>query len=455
MLSTLLLFAIPHDAAAIESVVKAEMERQGIPGISVLVKRGDDVVLRSAYGVANVELEVPARPENVYNAGSITKTFTALTVMSLVEEGKLSLDENVSKHVSRAPETWSEITVKNLLSHTSGIPEYALIPGLGLIEEYTRDFWWEKIGPLPLDFKTGTRFAYSNSNFTVLSEIIEKVSGKSYYDSVRERVIDKIGLKDTKFRQTNEIVPRLATGYFKTGEGMIVSPSEASSSAYGAGGIVTCVDDLAAFLAAVGAGRVVSRETLRQMQTANRTADGRKTIYGLGWFVRDLSGHPMVSHAGNTAGYSASMAYFPDEDLTVCVMGNVYAFSGDNLAIAIARAIEPELRPLKLAPKTDPEPALTKTLFSAFSGLTEGKTDSEVLDADYRAQFETGRGRMSLGGFAQYKDYEGPQFLDRKPEEPDTLYSYRIKKGDRSFRVVFTVTKDRKVFAVSVQREEG
>jgi CubicO group peptidase (beta-lactamase class C family) len=455
MLSTLLLFAIGQDAAAIEQVVKAEMASQGIPGLSILVQRGDDVLLRAAYGRANVELDVPARPDNVYNSGSITKTFTALTVMSLVEEGKLSLDDKVARYVEQAPETWSAITVKHLLSHTSGIPEYALIEGLYLTEEYTREFWWQKIAPLPLDFVTGKRFAYSNSNYTVLSQVIEKVTGKGFYEAVQERVISKAGLKDTKFRQTNEIVPRLATGYFKVGEEMIVSPSEASSSAFGAGGIVTTVDDLAAFLRACREGKIVSKATLAQMQTPNRTDDGRKTGYGLGWFVRDLNGHPMHSHAGNTAGYSASMAYFPDQDLTVCVMGNVYAFSGDNLAIMVARSIVEDLRPKKMTESADPDPELTKTLSKALDDLIAGKADNDDFDAEYRGQFDTGRGRMVLGSFAQYRDYEGFAFLEKRSDDPDTLYYYRIKKGDRTYRVVFTVTKERRVFAVSVQREEG
>jgi CubicO group peptidase (beta-lactamase class C family) len=308
---------------------------------------------------------------------------------------------------------------------------------------------------MPLDFAPNVRFAYSNSNYTVLSQVIEKVSGKGYYEAVQERVIAKAGLKNTKFRGSNEIIPRMASGYFKVGNDLIVSPLEATNSAYGAGGIVTTIDDLAQFLRACLDGKVVTKATLAKMQTPNRTADGRKTGYGLGWFVRDLNGHAMVSHAGNTAGYSASMAYFPDSDLTVTLAGNVYAFSGDGMAIAIARLIEPSLRPAVLTEKSDPNPALTKSLFDAFGALIEGKTDSPVFDKEYRGQLETPRGRMSLGGFAQYRDYEAPKFLDRKAEEPDTLYTYRIKKGDRTFRVVFTVTKDNKVFSVGVQREDG
>ncbi len=458
MVSTLLLFALSaaqQDADAITRVIEQEMQRQGIPGISLLVKRGDEVVIRQAFGKSNIELDVSAKPENIYNCGSITKTFTALTVMSLVEEGKLALSDKVSKYVEKAPEHWKDVTVHNLLSHTSGIPEYALIPGLGLIEEYTMDTWWEKMAPLPLDFATNTRFAYSNSNYTVLAEIIGKVSGRDFQAVVKERTIDKAGLKNTKFRRTNEIIMNTATGYFKVGNDMIVSPSEASTSAYGAGGIVTCVDDLVQFLDAVNSGKIVSSATLKQMQQPNRTSDGRKTTYGLGWFVRDLNGHPMVSHAGNTAGYSASMAYFPESKISVAVMGNVYAFSGDNLAIAIARAIEPSLRPVALSEKPDPNPELTKSLFEAFGTLIEGKTDSPLFDREYRGQLESPRGRMGLGGFAQYRDHEPGKFLERKPEDPDTVYTYRIKKGERTFRVLFTVTKENKVFSIAVQREDG
>jgi hypothetical protein len=124
------------------------------------------------------------------------------------------------------------------------------------------------------------------------------------------------------------------------------------------------------------------------------------------------------------------------------------------MAMAIARLIEPSLRPVVLTEKSDPNPNLTKALFAAFTSLIEGKTDDPAFDKEYRGQLETPRGRMSLGGFAQYRDYEGPSFLDRKTDEPDVIYTYRIKKGDQSYRVIFTVTKEQKVFSVGVARED-
>lgn len=458
MVPSLLLFVLNapvQDAQSIERVLEQEMQRQGIPGISILVKRGDEVVLRGAFGKANIELNVPAKPENIYNCGSITKTFTALTVMQLVEEGKLSLDDPVSKYFDSFPKQWEGSTIKNLLTHTSGIPEYALVPDLGLTDEHSREEWWAKMGVMPLDFAPNKRFAYSNSNFVLLADIITKIVGRPYKEVVKERIFDKVGLPHTKFRETNEIIMNTATGYFRVGQDMIVSPSEASSSASGDGGIVSCVDDLTKYIEAVNTGRIVSLDTLRRMQTPNRTSDGRKTIYGLGWFVRELNGLPMVSHAGNTAGYSASIAYFPSAKITVALMGNVYAFSGDNLAIQVARAIEPSLRYVPLEEKPDPNPTLTNSLFELLDSLIEGRTDSALLDEEYKGSLETPRGRMSLGGFAQYRDHEAPRFVEKRADDPDTLFVYRMKKADRSYRVAFTVTKENKVFAVSVQREEA
>jgi CubicO group peptidase (beta-lactamase class C family) len=455
-------------ADAVDDAARVEMKRRGIPGLSVVVYKGDKLVKRAAYGEADLESHVAASPDGLYETGSICKSLTAVLTMMLVADGKLSLDDPVSKHFAAAPAAWEKITLRHLLTHTSGLPDYATVPGLGLVERWTLDDWTRKIVTLPLDFPTGTQFAYSNTNYFLLGLILEKAGGKPYAEMLTERVLKPAGMAHTRFEDPREIIPGRARGYYRLPPsepgkpGLLINAPEMNQGGTGAdGGLLGTADDLAAYERALRTGKLLPPETVKLLQTAQRLPDRRRSGYGMGWFVRDLfgqAGRPWLSHGGNTAGYAASVSRFPSEDLTVALACNVGTVGGDELALKLAQAVAPSLAPPKYAEHPDPDPARTAKIKAALNALGRGETSGDALDPAFAARLSTGRGRMGLAGLAPLAGVETLAFLQADPADPesgDVLVRYRVlPKGAPAPLVVgVVVTREGRIFSVSLRPE--
>ena len=446
-------------ADAVDDVVNAEMKRRDIPAVSLVIYKGDRLVKKAAYGVADLELGTPTKPEHRFETGSIGKTLTATLAMLLVEEGKWALDDPVKKHFPDAPATWDKITLRHLLSHTSGLPDYALVPGLGLVERWTPDDWTKKIVTLPLDFETGTAFAYSNTNYYLLGLLLARVAGKPYEALLAERVLKPAGMNDTIPMSNREIIPGRAKGYWRLQDGQLVNAPEMVEGGAD-GGLVGTADDLAAFERSFRTGKLVKPAAAKEMQASQRLPDKRGSGYGYGWFVRDLYGHPWLSHGGNTAGFAASVSRFPDQDLTVAVVCNQASIQGDDLARRVAEAVAPALAPPKWEEKPDPDPKRTETLKAALLALATGRPAdaADGLDPAFRSRLATPRGQMGLGGFAPLRDLKDLAFLEERVPDPvagDRLVRYRARVGEakRPFNVAFTVTPEGRVFSVGIRPE--
>lgn len=454
LLASLLVVSLAQASDPIDEIVRQTMAQQHVPGMAVLIKKGDKILKRQAYGVASVELNAPFKEDTIFETGSIGKTFTALAAMKLVEQGKLDLKDKLKQHLSQTPAAWEAITLHHLITHTSGLPEYVLFDGLRLDQEFERAKWWEIMAPKPLDFSAGTQFQYSNSNFYLLGLIIEGITKTSLSEYVNKEVIAPTGLKSTRYRLTNDVIPGLADGYFNFDNRLGRAGISSDSSAFGAGGLVSTIDDTAQFLKAVHEGKVVSKKTLELMQTPNRLPNGRKTQYGLGWFVRKVNGQPMVSHGGNSVGYSAGMAYFPNQDLTVALGANVYAISGDGLAIRFATVFEDALKPKPPIKASDPDLSFSEKLVGALQALGGGDIRQDMLDQDMKDRLATPRGQMGLPAMRAYASIDSFEFCGTEDDAPDTIYIYRLHKGQQTFVARFTVTKDKRIYTVSVSTEE-
>lgn len=446
-----LLFANAH-ADATDDLIEKQMKAMNIPGMSLLITKDDQVVKRSAYGKASIELDVPMTTAHVMESGSIGKTFTATVILQLVEEGKLSLDDKLETRLDKCPDAWKAVTIKQLLNQVTGIPDYAVIPGLGLVEEWTYDKWLETMATQPFDFPTGTQWAYSNSNYLILGKVAEKACGKPILDLVKERISDKIGLKNTYVADELSIVPNRARGYLRMAgqlrNGLFIAPG------YGDGSLINSCEDLAAFERAIREGKLLKPETVKMMQEPTRLPNGRKTPYALGWMVRDVNKVHLLSHGGNTAGFFASMFRVPSANLTVILMGNVNDLPGDSIAQKVAELYVPELPYKKLPEQKDPDPKMTEKLLGALKALAAGQPKDEELDPDFTARLKTGRGRMGLGALARFAKTEKLAFLEKESDDPDTVYRYRAEVNGQSFVVGFTVTKEGKLYSVG-QRAEG
>jgi D-alanyl-D-alanine carboxypeptidase len=327
----LLAASVAVRADDVDDYIKAEMQKQHLPGLSLVVIKDQKVVKAQGYGLANVELNVPATPETVYKIGSVSKQFIATGIMLLVEEGKLSLDDPVSKFLEGAPETWKPITVRHLLTHTSGLVREA--PGFDPLKIQNDADVIKTAYSLPLRFAPGEKYEYCNVGYFTLAEIIRKLSGKPWGDYLSERVFKPLGMNATRPTDMVELVPNRANGYVWRNEKL------QNASIYFAlrpsGAFLSTVLDLAKWEAALANGKVLKRSVLQQMWTAVKLNNGTQQPYGFGWQLDDVRGHKLVNHGGSLPGFRAQFARFIDDKLTVIVLTN-----GDNAnAFVIARGV--------------------------------------------------------------------------------------------------------------------
>lgn len=316
-------------AQSLDHIIAARF-KPDLPGVAALVAKDGRPILRKAYGMANVELGVPVRPEHVFRIGSTTKLFTASAVMMLVDEGKLALDAPVGRYLPDAPPHWDKITIAHLLSHTSGIPNLSMDSGYWRTTARLDHTLEELVAPVrsrPLDFAPGTKFSYNNTGYNLLGMLIEKVSGDDYFAFLDRRIIRPLGLKHTREGTDKQLIPGLVTGY-RTGP----APAWllASSNLHAAGGLVSTVDDLAAFMLALQSGKLVSPAGVKRMNTGVVLPDGRKTGYGLGTWVRELNGKKLVGHGGYIMNFYSQLEMDIDSGIVAVTLHNGDRFGGDN-----------------------------------------------------------------------------------------------------------------------------
>jgi CubicO group peptidase (beta-lactamase class C family) len=429
----------PGPASPLDSVsryVESEMARLKIPGVSIAILRGDSVVLARGYGYANVEVRAPATDSTIYQSGSVGKQFTSAAVMMLVGEGRLTLDDPVAKWLPEGAGAWKGITIRHLLTHTSGIPDYA-DSTLDYRRDYTEDELVRYAAKLPPAFAPGQRWSYSNTGYVLLGAIIRKASGQFYGDFLRERVFAPLGMRTARIISEEDIVPNRAAGY-RLVRGELknqnwVSPT-LNTTADGA--LYLTVHDLALWAVALNRGQTPSRAILDASWTPVRLNDGGTYPYGFGWSLGHQRGARVIGHTGSWQGFKSAILRYPDHRLTVILLANLAETPQAAIASGIAGIMEPTLTPphllppgrLKAASGVQPD-ALLRALASGDSTvrLTPGlrrfraPTDREGLArllARARAvtplgcESVAGRGVNQLGAAvatACYVRVEGPQ----------------------------------------------
>lgn len=338
-----LLFVASFAAAGdkVDEYIKAEMDKQHIPGLSLAVVKDGKVIKLEGYGLANVELNVPAKPETVYQIGSISKQLIAAGVLLLVEEGKVSLDDTIGKYLDGTPDTWKDITVRHLLTHTSGIVREA--PGFHPFKVQDDADVIKTAYSLPLRFTPGEKWEYCNVGYFALAEMIRKVSGKPWGDHLGERVFTPLEMSATRVTSVHAIVPNRASGYvwdngkLRNDEDLLaVRPS---------GAFLSSVLDLVKWDAALDTGKVLKQSTREQMWTPVRLNDGTSYSYGFGWEVSTLGGHREVRHGGSLAGFRSELRRLVDDKLTIIVLANSANASPQSIAKGVAALYIPGLVP--------------------------------------------------------------------------------------------------------------
>jgi D-alanyl-D-alanine carboxypeptidase len=330
------LLSAPVAADEVDDFVVARLQAHRVPGLTLAVIRGGRILKMRGYGVANVELQSPAGTDTVYELASVSKPFTATAVMLLVQEGRLGLDDPVSRHLDDTPESWREMRVRDLLQHSSGLIEYHMNPLRLSVDRsilpYTTQQQYEDIKAQPLLFPPGTRVQYSNAGYQLLGMIVERVGGMPFERFLRERILAPGNMVETHFIDAYRVLPNRAAGYtLREGElaPWTLTHVIGSLSMNAFGGMLSSVKDLARWDEALYSDRLLRPETLDQMWTPGRLRDGTlapPTQYGarmgLGWSVAEAEGRRVVFHGGHTGTF---LLRVPEERLTVIVLANLGA----------------------------------------------------------------------------------------------------------------------------------
>jgi D-alanyl-D-alanine carboxypeptidase len=318
-----------NSAAKADTYVREEVAKRRIPGVSVAVIAAGTVVFAKGYGFASVELSTPATSDTVYEIASLTKPFTAIAVMMLVEARRIALDDPISKHLPKLPSQWDAIRVRHLLTNTSGIPDYFSIPTLrsapgGIWQtEYAPTDVLNILSGTQLEFSPGSRFVYSNSGYWLLGQLIEAVTRDSYERFLSDRIFVPLEMKATRRMDRKAIIPNRASGYAWNDGVLLNAPHTSTTWAYSEGGLASSVSDLAKWDAALWSGRLLRAETLAQMAAPVRLTDGTDSNYGLGWNVGINPKRKQIYVTGNKPGFSAIVRRYLDERLTVIVLANI------------------------------------------------------------------------------------------------------------------------------------
>lgn len=340
----LLLFALPTTAPAQTATAVAVEQYEEVltsaypadePGAAALVARNGEVEFLGASGMANLELGVPLTPDMVFEIGSITKQFTAVAIMMLVEEGKISLDDPMTQFLPDYPDYGDAVTIEHLLTHTSGIVSYTGIPNY-FDQEIRKDLTVPELidvfDDLPVEFEPGERFAYNNSGYVLLGAIIESASGMTYADFLQERIFDRLGMKDSYYGSHRRVIPRRAAGYGGEPGAWANAAFLSMTQPYSAGALMMTVEDLCRWNQALYGGELISEESLERMTTPYVLNNGNSSGYGYGLAPRDLRGRRAIGHGGGINGYVTDAFYLPDEDVFVAVFSNsTGSVAGPNL----------------------------------------------------------------------------------------------------------------------------
>ncbi|MBK8968833.1 MAG: serine hydrolase [Lewinellaceae bacterium] len=324
--------------AEFDEICQAKFPADG-PGGAVLVAKGDQILYHKAFGLDDVENKKPLQTGMVFRIGSVTKQFTAIAILQLVEKGKLSLQDEITKFIPDYPVRGKKITVEHLLHHTSGIKSYTSMA------EWTPEVWKKDFTPAglvdffknqPMDFDPGTQNSYSNSGYILLGYIIEKVSGQTYAEYLEKNVFTRAGLTNTFYENQKRPIPNWAAGYQRGTNGYEPAMPLSMTQPYAAGSLASTVEDLFRWTRAVHSGKLVAADLLKKAHTPNILPDGINTHYGYGWIMGNILGSPTIEHDGGINGFLSSLIYLPNEKITVAILTNCDCNSPGGTATELA-----------------------------------------------------------------------------------------------------------------------
>jgi CubicO group peptidase (beta-lactamase class C family) len=421
---------------AIDRIVEGYIDEHDVAGAAVALIRGDRVLLAEGYGLASLELDVPVTPKTMFQSGSLGKMFTAAAVMVLVEDGRVDLDASVREYLADAPERWQAITVRHLLTHTAGLPDY-LSEDFDLLRDLTEDEMVRMAAALELEFAPGSRWSYSNTGYVLLGVLVHRVGGKPYGELLRERVWDPGGVPTMRVNFAADVVPHRSQGYHFEGgifrnQGW-VAPS-LNSTADGA--LLMSLEDMIAWNEVVRARSVLSAASWQQVLTPVTLASGNTYPYGFGWAIDEIDGRLVHQHGGGWQGFRTHYARFVGDDVAIVVLANTAHASPGEILWDVAAAYDPSYarKPPDTEPIDDPDPEAAALVSAMLDKASRGGLELSDFAFVRQTSFPWIRDSLaeSLAGLGAPDRLE---LLERERLGDDWYLVYRAWYGERQLRV--------------------
>ena len=452
----------------IDRYINVEMKKEQIPGLAYAIVSNGKIIDSGAYGWANVELKAPVTPHSLFNIGSIGKTFTATAVMLLQKEGRLSIDDPINKYLDSLPDSWKNIRIKNLLTHTSGIKDYAHdFPGYPFIEKDRRQDISESkfirmATDLPLNFQPGERWAYSNSNFVLLGFIIHKLADKPVGDFMKEKIFNLAGMKETRYTDVHEIIANRASGYLldEDANNKLINGEYVSNffSKMGDMGILTTATDLARWSIAQDEAKILDSQTLEQMWTPSKLVTGVEAMglvgvnYGMGWGIINHRGYKEIGHPGSfISGYTATLSRFPEKNFAVVVLTNLNPTNVSWIGYNIAGFYYPELDGIDhLQSEKNVDTSFNKNVRSFLKSLGTGNYDRSLITESFIQRINPITKILFAGNDNAeihhiHTDQITAKKLQRYGEAINKINYYKIKLGGETHYLAIYLTAENKI----------
>jgi CubicO group peptidase (beta-lactamase class C family) len=434
----------------IDSLVRAEMARQKIPGVAVAVVRNGQVLSAKGYGEANVEHHVPVSVETVFQSGSVGKQFTSAAVMLLVQDGKIALGDSITRYFPGAPASWRGITVRHLLTHTSGIPDYTT-DAMDYRRDYTEDELEKMAFGLTPEFPPGSRWNYSNTGFVLLGIIVHKASGRFYGDLLHERVFAPLGMRSARVISEQDIVPNRAAGY-ELAKGELrnqewVAPKLNTTAD---GSLYLSLQDYIAWDRGLRAKSILTPASWAMVYDPVTLTSGKRYPYGFGWSIDTVAGQLRVHHGGAWQGFQTYISRYLGDDLTVVALANLGGAQPVTIVDGVAAIMNPALAVRPPAPIADREPAVRARLDAVLAAARDGRLAPNDF-AYVRAGFFPGAARAYQTMLAGQGTPDQVTLFRRTELGDDRIYLYEVHYGQKVFRVTLGLAPDDKVSVFSLR----
>jgi len=435
-------------ADELDDYVEGARKFYSIPGLAYGVVKNGKLIKVGAFGKASLELGTPVKADTVFEIGSVTKQFTAAVILILVQQGKLKLDEPIEKVLPESPKNWRSLTLRQCLSHTAGLKDYLGSYLMSSTDRVRQDSIVQKVGGLALDFTPGTAWSYSNTGYLIATMAAERVTGKKLEDLMSELIFKPLGMTSSGTTALEQVIPNRAQGYAVAGKEVAnqlpINPSLAS----GAGFIRSTISDMAKWEAALSTDKLLKAPMRDEFFREVKLADGSSSGYALGWFIGSDRGNPLISHGGNTAGFSANILRAPKDKLAVIVLTNVYGQNPEAIAHPILAKVAPKYD-IASRKETDPKPERTLRFFAATRRWSRGVYDMEPFSVSMRSRLSTARGLAERGGLVGIgKGVTRYQYLDGEVTSSGSAARFLVGTGPIRAIVQIDFTPDDKVTGI-------